>query len=68
MFILSIFFIDNHPDTEELETLANFGLSLKYVNKGPVLLKKSIDSKLSGVGQIFNLPGNREAVCKIALL
>ncbi len=37
-----------NPETEELEILASFGLSLKYVNKGPVLLKKSIDPKVSG--------------------
>lgn len=35
-----------NPETEELEVLASFGLSMKYVNKGPVLLKKSIDTEL----------------------
>ena len=31
-----------NPETEELETLASFGLSLGYLNKGPVLKAKSI--------------------------
>ncbi|QTA90512.1 GAF domain-containing protein [Desulfonema magnum] len=35
-----------NPETEALESLASFGLSMKYLNKGPVLLKKSIDTKL----------------------
>lgn len=34
-----------NPETEELETLASFGLSVNYVNKGPVLVKKSLDHK-----------------------
>jgi signal transduction protein with GAF and PtsI domain len=31
-----------NPDAEELEVLASFGLSMSYVNKGPLLKKKSI--------------------------
>lgn len=31
-----------NPDTEELEILASFGLSIAFVNKGPVLAPKSI--------------------------
>ena len=31
-----------NPESEELEVLASFGLSMSYVNKGPVLTKKSI--------------------------
>jgi GAF domain-containing protein len=34
-----------NPETEELETLASFGLSINYLNKGPVLVKKSLDHK-----------------------
>ena len=37
-----------NPDTEELEALASFGLSINYMNKGPILVKKSIDHKLRG--------------------
>ena len=37
-----------NPETEELEALASFGLSINYVNKGPVLVKKSIDRQLRG--------------------
>jgi transcriptional regulator with GAF, ATPase, and Fis domain len=32
-----------NPETMELEPLASFGLSMEYLNKGPVLLDKSID-------------------------
>ncbi len=35
-----------NPDTEELEALASFGLSINYMNKGPVLVKKSLDHQL----------------------
>ncbi len=35
-----------NPETEAIEALASFGLSPKYLNKGPVLLKKSIDTEL----------------------
>ena len=32
-----------NPETEELETLSSFGLSINYINKGPILVSKSID-------------------------
>ena len=31
-----------NPQTKELEVLASFGMSLKYMNKGPVVFDKSI--------------------------
>jgi signal transduction protein with GAF and PtsI domain len=31
-----------NPESEELEVLASFGLSMSYVNKGPILTDKSI--------------------------
>ena len=37
-----------NPATEELEALAGFGLSIDYMNKGPVLVKKSLDHQLRG--------------------
>jgi GAF domain-containing protein len=37
-----------NPETEELEALASFGLSFNYMNKGPVLVKKSLDHQLRG--------------------
>jgi GAF domain-containing protein len=37
-----------NPDTEELEALASFGLSINYMNKGPVLVNKSLDHQLRG--------------------
>lgn len=37
-----------NPATEELEALANFGLSINYMNKGPILVKKSLDHQLRG--------------------
>ena len=37
-----------NPETEELETLASFGLSLGYLNKGPVLKAKSIAGTKQG--------------------
>ena len=40
-----------NPELEELEILASSGLSINYVNKGPVLVDKSI-----------KLPSNREPV------
>ena len=43
----STIFVHN-PDTEELEALASFGLSISYMNKGPVLIKKSLDHQLRG--------------------
>jgi GAF domain-containing protein len=45
----TLFVLD--PETEELEILASAGLSIHYVNKGPVLVDKSI-----------NLGANREPV------
>lgn len=35
-----------NPDTKELEVLASFGLSINYMNKGPILVKKSLDHQL----------------------
>jgi GAF domain-containing protein len=40
-----------NPELEELEILASSGLSINYVNKGPILVDKSI-----------KLPSNRESV------
>jgi transcriptional regulator with GAF, ATPase, and Fis domain len=37
-----------NPDTNELEVLASFGLSISYMNKGPVLADKSIGDALKG--------------------
>ncbi len=37
-----------NPATEELEALASFGLSINYMNKGPILVKKSLDHQLRG--------------------
>ncbi|MDH3883511.1 MAG: GAF domain-containing protein [Desulfobacterales bacterium] len=34
------------PETQELEILASFGLSMKYLNKGPLLTGKSIGAIL----------------------
>jgi transcriptional regulator with GAF, ATPase, and Fis domain len=41
---LSIF----NPESKELETLGSFGLSIKYMTKGPVLADKSIGDVLKG--------------------
>jgi transcriptional regulator with GAF, ATPase, and Fis domain len=35
-----------NPETRELEILASFGLSMKYLNKGPLLTGKSIGATL----------------------
>lgn len=35
-------------DTKELEIVADFGLSIKYINKGPVLTNKSIADTIDG--------------------
>ena len=43
----STIFVFN-PLTEELEALASFGLSIDYMNKGPILVKKSLDQQLRG--------------------
>ena len=37
-----------NPATEELEALGSFGLSINYMNKGPILVKKSLDHQLRG--------------------
>lgn len=37
-----------NPETEELEVLASFGLSMSYVHKGPILGDKSIAATLKG--------------------
>jgi transcriptional regulator with GAF, ATPase, and Fis domain len=37
-----------NPETQELETLASFGLSIAYINKGPVLTNKSIANSIKG--------------------
>jgi len=43
----STIFILN-PETDELEVLASFGMSINFLNKGPVLAGKSLDLKLRG--------------------
>jgi GAF domain-containing protein len=42
----SVFALD--PDSGELETLGSFGLSVRYLNKGPLLSKKSISRTIRG--------------------
>lgn len=37
-----------NPDNEELEIIASAGMSLHYLNKGPVLISKSIEQDLRG--------------------
>jgi transcriptional regulator with GAF, ATPase, and Fis domain len=37
-----------NPETTELEVLASFGLSINYMNKGPILADKSIGDALKG--------------------
>ena len=37
-----------NPETEELEVLASSGLSMKYLNKGPLFTGKSIGATLKG--------------------
>lgn len=37
-----------NPESEELEILASFGLSIGYLNKGPVLSARSISETLAG--------------------
>jgi GAF domain-containing protein len=37
-----------NPAAQELEALASFGLSIDYMNKGPILVKKSLDHQLRG--------------------
>jgi signal transduction protein with GAF and PtsI domain len=42
----TIFLIN--PETDELEVLASFGLSMSYVHKGPIIKKKSIGATIKG--------------------
>jgi signal transduction protein with GAF and PtsI domain len=42
-----VIFVIN-PETQELEPLAGFGLSMAYLNKGPVLTSKSIADTFAG--------------------
>jgi transcriptional regulator with GAF, ATPase, and Fis domain len=37
-----------NPETSELEILGSFGLSMRYLNKGPLLSKKSISRTIKG--------------------
>jgi len=37
-----------NPETKELEALSSFGLSIDYLNKGPILSNKSIGAALRG--------------------
>ena len=37
-----------NPETEELEVLASFGLSMNYVHKGPIMKNKSIGATTVG--------------------
>lgn len=37
-----------NPESDELEPLASFGLSMNYVNKGPIILDKSIADTFVG--------------------
>jgi len=37
-----------NPETEELEVLASFGLSMSYVHKGPIINEKSIGATIKG--------------------
>ena len=41
-------------DTTELEVLASFGLSINYMNKGPIMADKSIGSTLKGDAIVIN--------------
>jgi GAF domain-containing protein len=42
----AIFILD--PDTKELEILASFGLSPRYLTKGPIMAERSIAANLQG--------------------
>ena len=42
-----------NPETEELEVLASFGLSMCYVHNGPILKDKSIGATLEGTQVII---------------
>ena len=37
-----------NPESQELEIVSSFGLSLSYLNKGPILTKKSITDSIKG--------------------
>jgi transcriptional regulator with GAF, ATPase, and Fis domain len=37
-----------NPESQELENIASFGLSISYLNKGPVLTSKSIADTMKG--------------------
>ncbi len=41
-------------ETKELEIIASFGLSLNYLNKGPVLTAKSIRNTIKGESVVIN--------------
>jgi len=41
-------------ESEELEILGSFGLSIQYLNKGPVLLEKSIAQTLKGESMVVS--------------
>jgi signal transduction protein with GAF and PtsI domain len=42
-----------NQENEELEVLASFGLSMKYLNKGPLLTGKSIGATLRGQATVI---------------
>jgi hypothetical protein len=41
-----------NPETNELEILASLGLSINYLNKGPVFINKSIGEELIAIKDI----------------
>ena len=49
-----------NPDSGELEVLASFGLSISYLNKGPVLSKKSIGATMKGKAVIVQDVSNTD--------
>jgi len=42
-----------NPESGELEVLASFGLSIDYMNKGPLMIKKSIRATTKGAPTII---------------
>jgi GAF domain-containing protein len=42
-----------NPGTRELEVLASFGLSLAYLNKGPIFLDESLEELIEGQPVVF---------------
>src|SRR4030042_3381374 len=48
----SIFVLN--PETNELEILASFGLSMSYLNKGPLLARKSLARPMQGETIVIN--------------